>query len=589
MKKTLKNQSGAAMTIVVLFFALASATITTGIISPIARDFKTNHAKLKSEQSYFLAESGIEDAFYRIKNNITIDTTETLVLGDSSSTSIISTINTNQKQINSTGQMDSYERNLGLTITQDTGVSFNYGVQVGRGGINLTGSAKIKGNVYANGPITGDGSASITGSATSANSPTTADQYNGEGTPTYDISVGNTSNTDIAQSFKLTTTAQLSKVQLYLKKTGNPYNTTVYILPNNGSNPGFGSLAQGTLSSSQVSTSYGWVDISFTTNPTLTAGTTYWIVMTTTSGGGYYSAGGNNAGYIPGASKKGAVFGAWSNLSPSTLDFYFNVFLSSINGRIAGNSGSQWNQFRVGTTSGDARANTVNYTNVTGSLYCQSGTGNNKICNTTQADPAYQEFPISEGNIEEWKQEALAGGTHNGNYDVSGSNTATLGPKKIVGNLTVGGSGTLYVSGTLWVTGNITLSGSGKIVLASASYGNSSGIIITDGKFDNGGSGQVNGTGQNGSYVLMIALSNCDSATCGYNAINVSGSAGSVVLYAPYGTINFSGSAKAKEATGYRVTLSGSAEVEYESGLADMNFNSGPSGSWTPSGWSETE
>ena len=91
--------------------------------------------------------------------------------------------------------------------------------------------------------------------------------------------------------------------------------------------------------------------------------------------------------------------------------------------------------------------------------------------------------------------------------------------------------------------------------------------------------------------MLLISLSDCPtSSSCsGSNAINISGSAGAVVLVAQNGTISFTGSAGAKQATAYKLSLSGSTTVTYESGLADINFSSGPSGSWALTSWKETQ
>ena len=88
---------------------------------------------------------------------------------------------------------------------------------------------------------------------------------------------------------------------------------------------------------------------------------------------------------------------------------------------------------------------------------------------------------------------------------------------------------------------------------------------------------------------MFVTTSNCDSSFCTHNAIDISGAAGSVILYAQNGTIYFSGSASAKEATGYKLKLEGSTTVTYESGIADVNFTSGPSGSWGIDSWKEAE
>ncbi|HPS21415.1 MAG TPA: choice-of-anchor R domain-containing protein [Candidatus Paceibacterota bacterium] len=589
--KKIPRNKGAAMLVSVIFFLFISLAIIAGLVAPSVRGYRIANADLKSKNSYYLAESGMEDAVYRILAGLPISDNETLGLDSNSVSTTITTVNSNQRRVESLGDVSSFERKLNLLLTTSTGVSFNYGVQVGQGGMDLQGSSGIVGNVYANGPITGGSSCYITGTAISGNSPAIdADQSNGTGIPNYNVVFANANATqDIAQSFQTSEATPLNKIQVYIKKVGSPSNATVKIVNNSNGNPGTTVYASGTLNASSVTTSYGWVDVAFSTNPMLNIGTTYWLVVDASSSSSkYYTVGASSGGYSNGSGKIGQQGGTWSSTSPAGLDYFFKVYLGGFTGLIAGSSGSQWNQFKVGTDgSGSAQAHTVNYTSATGDIYCQSGTGNNKAC-LSQADPVYQAMPVSEANIAQWKSDAEAGGTYSGTYSTQSYGTTTLGPKKITGDLNVTGSNTLYVTGTLYVQGNITVSGSAKIVLHS-SYGNTSGIIVSDGWLDLQGSGQLNGNGQTGSYILFVTTSNCDSSYCAHNAIDISGAAGSVVLNAQNGTISFSGSASAKEATAYKIKLSGATIVRYESGLANMNFTSGPSGSWSVQNWKEVE
>ena len=239
---------------------------------------------------------------------------------------------------------------------------------------------------------------------------------------------------------------------------------------------------------------------------------------------------------------------------------------------------------------GTAKASTVNYVSVSGSLYCATGLHNNKSCDTSQSAATPQPWPVSDSNIDSWKATALAGGTQTGNLSLGGVTVQSLGPKKIVGDVAVSGSAILNVTGTLWITGNLTVSGAGRVRLDS-SFGSGDGIIIVDGRVTIAGSSPISGSGTTGSYIMVVSLSDCPtSSSCGSaKAIDISGAAGAVVLVAQNGTIAFSGSASAKQATGYAISLSGATTVSYESGLADMSFSSGPSGSWSVTSWRETE
>lgn len=575
MNKKVKTNKGAAMMIVVLFFVFISLTILVGIIAPTVREFKIAGTTLNSRNAYFLAESGVEDALYRIKTSKDINSSETLVLGDSTTTTTITDISSSQKEIVSLGERGSNERKVKLGVTTGVGVSFSYGVQTGKGGFTMANNSQIIGSVYANGPITGSGS--VTGSATSANSSTlTSDQSNGADLPVYDVSFGNANATqDFAQSFQVSDTEVVNKVQLYIKKVGTPSNLTVKIMNNSSGVPSSVVKASGTLPASLVSTNYGWVDVVFSTNPQLDMGTTYWIVIdSSTSATNYYKIACNDNGYTSGASKIGSNTGAWSNNTPSRVDAFFNLYTGGLTGLISG--------ITVGTgTTGDAYSHTVNNSTIRGINYCQTGTSNNKACNTTLADPVEIAMPISDQNISDWKDVATTGGVINGNYSLSGS-TGTLGPKKISGDLMVQNNSTLTVSGTLWVTGNVNISNNATVKLSSG-YGASEGLIVVDGTVSIGNNANFAGSGTSGSYVMILTTSNSSSA------INLQNNAGAVILYASNGTVNVSNNAGAKSITAYSISLSNNATITYDSGLANANFSSGPSGSWNVSSWKETE
>jgi hypothetical protein len=217
---------------------------------------------------------------------------------------------------------------------------------------------------------------------------------------------------------------------------------------------------------------------------------------------------------------------------------------------------------------------------MTGPLYCQSSSYTSKSCNTSRADPTPAAMPLSDSNIDEWKADAEAGGLLNGDQHINWAG-GTLGPAKIVGDLTVDGGGTLTVAGTLWVTGNITVSGGGKVRLAS-SYGTNDGAIITDGTVSVSGGANFAGSGQTGSYPFLISTSACPAASgcSGSNAIDLNGGAGTVALVAQDGTVHISGGSSLKAVTGKTISMDGGATLYYDSGLISTNFNSGPGGSW---------
>ena len=575
-KRKINNQSGAAMLISVVFFLFLSLGIISGLVAPSVREFKNANVNINSKRSFFLAESGSEDAMYRILNNMAIGASETLVLDSNETTTNVMDVDGSTKQITSLGDVSNSERKTNINLSTSDGVSFNYGMQIGNGGLTMSNSATINGNVYVNGDITGYNSAKITGTAIAADrTAEVVDQINDTGTPTDAIQFGNTTNTaDVAQSFIVATSDIATQVSVYIKKVGAPNNATIRITSDSNGKPATTSLATGTLSASSVTTSYGWANIVLSPNVTLSTNVTYWLVIdASVNASNYYILGANNAEYANGLGKLGQ-YGTttWSNTSPSGLDAFFKIYLGGVNSTI---SGMTIGEFGIG----NASAHIVNDSDVSGNLYCKIGSGNNKSCDTSQDDPAPLNFPISDAQIQSWKDSAEAGGTQTGNINLS-SGTLVIGPKKIVGNLYVSNSGILTVSGTLWVTGNVILSNQAQVKLSS-SYGTGSGIIVSDGTVSTSNSATFSGSGSINSYIMMLSTSTSSSA------ISIANSAGTVILVAPYGTISFSNTAGAKEAIAKSINMSNLATLTYESGLMNVNFMTGPSGSWAVDGWRE--
>lgn len=254
-------------------------------------------------------------------------------------------------------------------------------------------------------------------------------------------------------------------------------------------------------------------------------------------------------------------------------------------GRILGDSS---HRLDIGTNGvGDAYAHTINGVNVEGNLKCQSGTDNNKSCNTSFPDPASVSFPVTDENISAWKAEALQGGVINGDYTLD--TDFTLGPKKIAGDLDLTKSTKLTVAGTLWVTGDLNMK-SGTSITLPTSFGSGSAMVVVDGRIIIPGSTTISGSGVAGSYVFLLSNSNCDGTNCGGEyAITVAGSGGAVVLNAQKGGISFTGSASANELTANKIYIGGNNTITYQVGLANPFFVSGPSGSFNVISWKELE
>lgn len=236
------------------------------------------------------------------------------------------------------------------------------------------------------------------------------------------------------------------------------------------------------------------------------------------------------------------------------------------------------NRIENSTIGGDAYYQSIFNTSVSGDLYPGS------------ADPEPGDTPIDQAKIDEWKSVAAAGGTIAGDYDLSGNNAASLGPRKINGNLNIQNTAVLTMGGTIWVTGDVNLKNSGAIQLAS-SYGNKSGVMVVDGvvtienSFVLCGSEGFNGSTCNppgNSYFLML------STNTGDPAINMKGTATlNGVLYTANGTLAIENQGHIKGGTAYRLHLKNNAVITYDTGLINLNFTQGPGGIWVIQSWEE--
>lgn len=230
----------------------------------------------------------------------------------------------------------------------------------------------------------------------------------------------------------------------------------------------------------------------------------------------------------------------------------------------------------------DAYADICDNAVITGLLY----TNNNQSCAASSTlalglAPSPLALPISQSQIDNWKQEALAGGV-SGSYNFS-SGINYLGPKKIEGNLTVQNDAQLFITGTIWVTGAVDIKINAQVKLDNFAYGNLSGQIISDGLITLQNNSISAGTGQLGSYLIYISTSLANPA------IIMKNNAKADIVFTSNGWIDIQNNAVLKEVTGYGIKLKNNTRISYETGLQDASFSSGPGGSWKVASWAEVE
>ncbi|MCK6462606.1 MAG: hypothetical protein L6Q29_02190 [Candidatus Pacebacteria bacterium] len=421
------SSSGQAVLATVIFFTVISLVITGGAYTLAYKESKISRDFLSSKKSYFTAEAGLEDMSYRLVSGKNYDSDEVMFLdGFYATTSVADT--GGYKEVVSSADASSAVRRVKVKMQPGSGTSFHYGIQVGDGGLVMTNSSQVVGNVFSNGPVTG-------------------------------------SNSNITR-------------------------------------------------------------------------------------GDVIAAGPN--GLVDGIHSTSSVYAHTIRNSQIDKDAYYQVI--------------------SGTTIGG-----VSYPG--------------------SPDQATSSLPISDAQIEEFKVEAAAGGTHTSPCPYVLSGSVSLGPKKINCDLYVDGTDVLTLNGNVWVSGNINVSNN-AIVKINPSLGDRTVVMIADKETNRSSSGQVylsntvqfSGSGGDKSYVLLVSQNNSAETGGGNAAITVSNSAsGKVLLYAPHGMIYLSNNINVKEASAYKIQLANSASVVYETGLANLLFTSGPSGGYSIETWEEIE
>lgn len=596
--------------VLILTFSLSSNILTKRQIS---RDLSN------SLKSYYLAESGVEDAVLRVLKDYNYLASNTFTLDDALITQNI-TKNGNTTTIETKSTYLSNVRKFTTSLTvSTTNVQFHYGVQVGEGGLKMENGSIIKGsgtdvgNMYSNGSIDGDMNAEITGAAIVATGMASDDNninHDEYGTGKIFGRRNDPDNTDIAMKFIPAISGNLSQVSFYLKRVDEPDDGTIYLTEDNGSgSPKTTSLASTHFYSDRIGESeYGWINYSFAVPYSVVAANTYWIVIdvdddSTTE---YFLIGQDAAN---------------TDVSKHSDDWDSDPWLP-IGGEIAGGYafkawiGGMATYLDKVIVGGDAHANTIKNSDIAGKAYYKT-VDNTKAggifcsnipdtnCIPGSADYPVVAMPISDSNIADWKAAASAGS------DLSSLCTATgtvLNPIILnTGYMDCGsdgfrGDGHMVLNGTVWVKGDIIFGTNTRLKL-SAGYGSKSGVLIADstdptkGKIIIGNNSPICGTQgytasnppvcnpSNNTYILVL------STHAGYadNAITIANNSNGAIYYAHNGLAQVSNGANVKEVTAKKLLLKQNAIVTYEQGLADAKFSNGPGGGWVVNSWNETQ
>lgn len=638
MQNSATNKRGQILVFSVLLIGVIGIFLSI-LIGTLVMDNRALSRETSQSLDLQIAEAGIDRAIFCLNHAsaplCTVNYSgETQSIGAGSFSVVVVPQGLNKK-ITSTGTVNGLARTIEVTATTSpVNASFFYGLQAGIGGITMENNNTITGNIYANGSVIGDNNSNVTGDVIlAAGDPTTdaaADPYPSNYTTKI---LGQNTTQYLVQSFVPTVTDKVYEIDLKLARTSSaPSDMNLMIYSDSGGNPG--SLVTGAQMTISAGTppvntpgtwENGWTEIIFTPQTILSAGTRYWIVIKLSSNNSsrYYTVlhGNNDDGfYADGTAKFGtSPTTGLTALCSSGCDAAFQVKMGGVAPllRVAGRSGGAG----VG---GNAYANTIEETKI-GQHACyqnlddtvlahaasaetcsSSGAGatpcdvnntkpnipsNGSYCHPNNPDPAPAPFPLTSAQIVQMESQGTAGGVTNCSSPCTIS-SGTAGPRKYVGDVTISGSVTL--AGTVWVQGNLTLDGT---ITLSNGYGASSGVLIADKASDPTNSGriiitnnaEVNGNGQPGTYIMLLAVSNsfADAAP----AIDINNSLTAGVIYAANGAAIMKNSANLKEATAQKMIMKNGADVTYESGLASAVFTGGPGGSWTilPQTWREVK
>jgi len=572
--KQINNQRGAVLIMTTVI--LAAVTILVGFLWSRVGGFVYSEGRSHLQEKVLaLTEGGLDKAIWELNTNSNYLGETDTSFGDGTFTITVTNIDSSTKKITATGYIpDATNPVMQKTIEVEalysgSEIVFNYGVQAGQGGLILNNNNDIEGNVYSNGNIVAINNVEIFGDTWIAGNvaPEEGAAHTAQDT---EYQFGHTSSRrDVAQSFVATQAGRISRIQVLLRKQSTPGDLTVRIVRDVSGNPGGSGqqIGQGTLNKNWVTPTLAWIDVPITSTADVSVGQTYWLILDGGSDSNkYYYWGADSAdGYI-GVPKHASNWssGSWTTIADQDLNF--RVFLGGSTTGFMGN-----NNIKV---YGDLHAHHIQNVTVSGEAHyttIQNATANSYHPNS--ADPPSLPFPISQGQIDDWKVQAEAVAVHNGDYTTCNS---TLGTTKIQGNLYLNNNCTLTLTGNLWVTGDLIFNNNITMKL-DASFGGNGGVVVVGGRILLNNNIRVYGSGQSDSFVLLISEQDSDSPPA-IELINNIVTDG--IFFAPNGKILLNNNTDVLELTGETIELTNNIDIVFEQGISNATIAGGSVGGW---------
>ncbi len=575
------NQKGAIAVISLMIIAgFALAVITTVSFTSI-NVFRSASAGIDTDKTFYAAEAGVNEALYRLISKPVPEPFSLILNGVEVDVTVSANpANPYQRFIQSRAE-DQTGKVRTLRIAANTKTysgGFQYALQSGEGGIELLNNSEVIGDVWTNGSIFGgtgaaiqatvDGNAWVAHGSAETEGPK---QENGG-----NFTVANAADRqDVGQSFVTPIDSPLKTIGMYLKRNGSlPGDVTLKIVRDNGSgSPSTEIIVSKEIKKNDFPTTSQWFNVSFDIGPVLSAGTVYWIILDSPSFDAskylVWDLNTNPSSYANGDAKKSSDFnsGIWA---PLNGDFKFRTSLGYGNTFV-----------RQVEVKGDLYANTIDKSVIVNNAHYQTISPDTTVLGTKfpgSSDPDPKPFPITDATITQWKNDATAGGVLSGDQNISG--TVTIGPKKILGNLTLSGNAHLIIGGPLWITGNVTFNNPGIKISIDPSLGPASSVVLADGKFDINNNATISGTGDPKSFLLILSTNNSLNPVS--PAINAANNSNAVVYYAKNGMVRIYNGSQLHGTTGYYLTLEEGSTVTYDAALQYFTVPTGTDDTITP-------
>ena len=245
------------------------------------------------------------------------------------------------------------------------------------------------------------------------------------------------------------------------------------------------------------------------------------------------------------------------------------------------------------TITKNAYGSVIKNCTVNGNTYSPALPINCTVSGSKIITPAPTPITLPQVDIAYWQNAAAAGGTL-ASYSLSGTSQASLGPKKITGDVTLSNSAILTVTGALWVYGTFTIQNSAQLKIDN-SFGKNGTIILLDHPTDKANKGtlviqnsaSVSKTSQ-GGYILFVSTNQHND--CSVIAASFNNNTALTAIIANDGCVQINNSGGLVALSARQLNLANSAQISYETGLSSELYLPGPGvgGSSGLSGWTIT-